>query len=269
LRVIKTKMSDSEQEERPKSPVPPKPGKKIFLSHCNSYEGQALFKALWNRDQFEAKPEWLYAAHTFTGTIHKEERNARGGLQEAPAGIECFVEFERTAEFRSKLLENDIIIYDLLSNNFEEVDYVIKTLKTSELQQEKTLVLLSSVMTWVNTPPKLEEEVKEGDEEEAGDPEPVEESEEEPPSEEEQKEEEDEEQEPELDENGEPVVVKTPLDFKETDYHLRVPHPAFDHIKTLETTAMSSVNTQPKLRVHVLCSGIRYGNGEQTFYDHF
>jgi len=32
---------------------------------------------------------------------------------------------------------------------------------------------------------------------------------------------------------------------------------------------MSSVNTQPKLRVHVLCSGIRYGNGERTFYDHF
>mgnify|MGYP001946248637 CR=1 FL=1 len=32
---------------------------------------------------------------------------------------------------------------------------------------------------------------------------------------------------------------------------------------------MSSVNTQPNLRVHVLCSGIRYGNGERTFYDHF
>lgn len=32
---------------------------------------------------------------------------------------------------------------------------------------------------------------------------------------------------------------------------------------------MSSVKTQPKLRVHVLCSGIRYGNGERIFYDHF
>jgi adenylate kinase len=32
---------------------------------------------------------------------------------------------------------------------------------------------------------------------------------------------------------------------------------------------MSSVKTQPNLRVHVLCSGIRYGNGERTFYDHF
>lgn len=40
-------------------------------------------------------------------------------------------------------------------------------------------------------------------------------------------------------------------------------------MKTLETTALSSVKTQTNLRVHVLCSGIRYGNGERIFYDHF
>lgn len=184
------------------------------------------------------------------------------------------MDFERTAEFRQKLLENNVIIYDLMSNSFEEVDYVIKTLKTSDLQEEKTLVLLSSVMTWVNTPPKLEEEAKEGEDgEEEGEAAAEEEaSEEEPPSEEEENKEgaeDEEEAEPELDENGEPIVVKEPLYFKETDYHLRVPHAQFNHIKTLETTAMSAVNTQPKLRVHVLCSGIRYGNGERTFYDHF
>ena len=56
-----------------------------------------------------------------------------------------------------------------MSNSFEEVDYVIKTLKTSNLQEEKTLVLLSSVMTWVNTPPKLDEEIKEEEGEEGQD----------------------------------------------------------------------------------------------------
>ena len=54
-----------------------------------------------------------------------------------------------------------------MSNDFEEVDYVIKTLKTSDLKEEKTLVLLSSVMTWVNTPPKFKEEKVEGEEGEA------------------------------------------------------------------------------------------------------
>ena len=48
-----------------------------------------------------------------------------------------------------------------MSNNFEEVDYVIKTLKTSNLENKKTLILLSSVMTWVNTPPKFKEDVEE------------------------------------------------------------------------------------------------------------
>ena len=128
--------------------------------------------------------------HTFTGTIRREERNARGGFEEPPVDITDFVEFERTAEFRQKLLDSNVIIYDLMSNSFEEVDYVIKTLKTSDLQEEKTLVLLSSVMTWVNTPPKLDEEVKE-DEDGDGQEEPGEEelTEEEPASEEEEKEE--------------------------------------------------------------------------------
>jgi hypothetical protein len=148
-----------------------------------------------------------------------------------------------------------------MSNDFEEVDYVIKTLKTSELTQQKTLVLLSSVMTWVNTPPKFtEEKATEGEEEP-----PEEEAE---PEEEEDKEPEEEKKE-ENEEGGEEVVIAKPVFFKETDYHLRVPHAKFQHLKTLETVAMSSVKTQPLLRVHVLCSGIRYGNGERTFYDHF
>ena len=45
------------------------------------------------------------------------------------------------------------------------------------------------------------------------------------------KREEEEEAEPELDENGEPIVVKEPLYFKETDFHLRVPHADFNDLK--------------------------------------
>ena len=110
---------------------------------------------------------------------------------------------------------------------------MIKTLKTSNLAEEKTLVLLSSVMTWVNTPPKLDEERAEGEEDEEGDAAAEDEpSEEEPASDEEEENkdggEEEEEKEEEMDENGEPIVVKQPLYFKETDYHLRVPHAQFN-----------------------------------------
>lgn len=88
---------------------------------------------------------------------------------------------ERTKEFRDTILESDVIIYDLLTAQYEEVDYVIKTLKTSELNREKTLILLSSVMTWVNTLPKYQKELEDGEEppeDEGGDGEGEEEEEE-------------------------------------------------------------------------------------------
>jgi adenylate kinase len=142
---------------------------------------------------------------------------------------------------------------------------VIKTLKTSELDEPKTLVLLSSVMSWYNTPAKFTEEKKDDAEEE--------EAEEEAPEDEEEEEEKEEGNEEEkdgpVDENGEPIVRQKPLFYKESDYHLRVPHERYQHLKTLETLALSSTTTQEKLRVHVMCAGIRYGNGERIFYDHF
>jgi len=106
-----------------------------------------------------------------------------------------------------------------MSNSFEEVDYVIKTLKTSELTEPKTLVLLSSVMTWVNTPAKFTEEKAEGEEEAEGEPEAEEEEPEEGEKEEEEK--------GPVDENGDPIVRAKPLFFKESDFHLRVPHEKF------------------------------------------
>ena len=167
---------------------------------------------------------------------------------------------ERTQEFRKQILASDVIIYDLLSNQYEEVDYVIKTLKTADLGegQQKTLILLSSVMTWVNTPAKFKVDGAEGEGAEEGEEEP-----------EEAEPEAGEGAEPELDANGEPIVKKKPVFFKESDYHLRVPDERYQAMKTLETLAMSSVKTQPRLTVHVLCTGIRYGLGENRLYELF
>jgi hypothetical protein len=114
-----------------------------------------------------------------------------------------------------------------MSNDFDEVDYVIKTLKTSDLQEDKTLVLLSSVMTWVNTPPKFKDERPEGEEGAEGEAEEEPEEEEEPEDEEVKEEEKDDDEKGEVDENGEPIVIAKPIFFKETDYHLRVPHARF------------------------------------------
>ena len=120
-------------------------------------------------------------------------------------------------------------------------------------------------MTWVNTPPK---EKKEGEEEAEGEGEGEGEAEEE--------EEEEEEEEPEGEANeegseGEKPAKKKILFFKESDCHQRVPHSSerFFKMKNLETLAMSAPKTQPLLKVNICCAGIRYGNGEGIFYDHF
>lgn len=126
-----------------------------------------------------------------------------------------------------------------MTNNYEEIDYVIKTLKTSNLTKEKRLILLSSVMTWVNTPPKFEEEKAEDEGEGEGEEGENAEEEEEEEDEEEQAEENAEEGE---DDEDKPKKKKV-LFYKESDYHLRVPHSKFQHLKTLETVAMSAVTT--------------------------
>ena len=101
------------------------------------------------------------------------------------------------------------MIYDLNTADFDEVDHVIKTFKTSEYDDEKILILISSVMTWVNTPPRVknpDEEDQEGEEPEVdtepeeGDPEP----------------------EPLPDGVDPPPKI---LNFREKDFHLRVPSP--------------------------------------------
>lgn len=251
-------MSDGEEEQQEIIKPPPREeqGKRFFISHLNSYMGKTLCKELKN-EHLVREPEW--AAHTFSGTLLESDQ---GGVKletliDMPSSIDI-VSMERTQDFRRTILASDVIVYDLLTNKFEEVDYVIKTLKTAELgDQTKTLILLSSVMTWVNTPAKYKQEgaeEAEGEAEAEGEPEGEGEGEGEAP---------------ELDANGEPIVKKKPVFFKESDYHLRVPDERYQQIKTLETLAMSSVKTQPRLTVHVLCSGIRYGLGEQRLYGLF
>jgi len=69
-------MSDEGSEmEEIKEPTPPTQGKKFFLAHCNSYEGLAMTKELWNKESFiDGREDWHYAINTFVGTIKKDEK---------------------------------------------------------------------------------------------------------------------------------------------------------------------------------------------------
>ena len=106
------------------------------------------------------------SVHTFTGTTTDLE-NAP-----VPSGVSRIVNKEKTRAFRNTILDSDVVIYDLNTADYEEVDHVIKTFKTSEYEDEKILILISSVMTWVNTPARLKKPDEEDNEDELPDTEP-------------------------------------------------------------------------------------------------
>jgi hypothetical protein len=83
----------------------------------------------------------------------------------------------------------------------------LKALRTSEEAKNQTLVIVSSPMTWSNTPVKAEP-------------------------------------------------------YSDKDLEHRVPLPKFLPMKQLEKAAMALPKQNPRVKVHVLCTGFLYGNGE-------
>ena len=57
----------------------------------------------------------------------------------------------------------------------------------------------------------------------------------------------------------------------DADFMKRTPMPKFQHYKNLENLAMSAAKSNKNLRVHIVCSGMPYGNGEsnEVFYEFF
>ena len=144
--------SEGSQKDEEVKEIPEEPGKKIFISHINSYVGKVLYNQLDNRSKCR---DVEFAGNKFCGTILQSSNSVFATDTKCPEGVDKTVKMSRSREFRDSILESDTIVYDLMTNSFEEVDYVIKTLKTAKLTSKKTLIVLSSVMTWVNTPPKL------------------------------------------------------------------------------------------------------------------
>ena len=55
--------------------------------------------------------------------------------------------------------------------------------------------------------------------------------------------------------------------YKESEYDKRIPNSKYFYYKILESLALS--NTNPNLKVYVICPGFIYGCGENIFFDYF
>lgn len=144
------------------------------------------------------------------------------------------------------------------------------------------LILISSLMVWNKTPPKMREvdehgkfidEKKEG--EDTGDQPPVDTTQAEQPSNVDTTN-----GEIELDADGNPIMklkesviiqekpkrfIQVP--YSEEDFKLRVSSEEYEEIKRIEDEVLSF--TKDKLKIYVLASGIMYGSGESIFESHF
>ena len=67
-----------------------------------------------------------------------------------------------TTNYKQEVFSNDIFIYTLNESNLNEAEFLIKGLKALKYETEKTLIIISSIMTWGKTPLKqfTKEEMK-------------------------------------------------------------------------------------------------------------
>ena len=195
--------------------------------------------------------------------------------------------------FRQYLANSDIVICDLHFGNLDDVEFIVDAFKTKgPYEDPKTLILVSSVLAWGDTPrivkPPEEKEEEEGegeDEEGIKEEEPKEEEDDEEQGEEEIPEEEKDEENKEGQEGEnqgeegegtgeEPVEQKAEeepeeeipveyLPFKESDYLIRVPKEKYERFKRLED-AVLNLNIE-NVKTYVICSGVFYGKGELAF----
>ena len=180
--------------------------RKIFLNSMNSWFSNFVIE--------EFRTDYLPDAkikYDFMGTMNTSNHPLPRLFEPKETKIELGYNYNQ------EVFNNDIFIYNLDDSNLAEVDFIIRGLKSLKYDNEKTLILVSSIMTWAKTPLKTRtlEEMQSIDfnEEEFIPP-----KEEEEPKEEEKKEElEDNPEQPPQEDNKEQPIVTNKEEEKKSE----------------------------------------------------
>lgn len=129
--------------------------KGIFINTLNTYIGTALYEEFLGPTPEES--EWeLYSTY-----FEKEDSSK-------PAFVKKMMKQKsKPGLFRKYMLEKfDYFIYDMHSGRLEDLKFCIKALTKTPLNQKKTVIMLSSVLSWANTEHKMVEDKPEAEENE-------------------------------------------------------------------------------------------------------
>jgi hypothetical protein len=144
---------DDEDQEIPKPPPQPRLFH-IFCNNVNTIVGTAILEKIGH--PYERN---LDDHNTIIGTKHETSELP------IPSIVKKIVNPKDLNSMKDVLLDSDVIIYDLQTSTFSDVEFAIKTLKINSGDSQKILILISSVLAWALTPPRERRE----DDEEGGD----------------------------------------------------------------------------------------------------
>ena len=163
----------------------------VLINTLDTYIGTALYEEFLGDNPAES-------AYELYGTYHSVDDSSK------PAFIKKMLKRSKPVLFRKYMREKmDCYIFDLHSGRLDDLKWAVWALTNEPLDSEKTLIVISSVLSWGGNEPKMVEvKPKKKKVLEEGEEEPKENNEEE---EKEEEEKEEEEKEPQLDENGNPI----------------------------------------------------------------
>ena len=190
----------------------------VLINTLDTYIGTALYEEFLGENPSES-------AYELYGTWHSKDDSSK------PAFVKKMLKRSKPVLFRKYMREKmDCYIFDLHSGRLDDLKWAVWALTNEPLDSEKTLIVISSVLSWggnepkmVEVKPKKKKPVEEGGEdappEGEGEEKEEEEKEEEEKEDEEKKDEEgekkeeekkEEDAEPQLDENGNPIEPPKP-----------------------------------------------------------
>ncbi|CAG9315201.1 unnamed protein product [Blepharisma stoltei] len=199
---------------------------KVFIDNINTYIGQSLLEEILNQDPVP----------NICATL-----NPSFPIGSYP-GI-SILERHDNLSFNAALLECDIVIYDMHTADLNELQDKAKIIDAYHAAKPRTLIVISSVMTWGATIPKQEEMT----------PEDIEELKEQLGE--------------DITEENIPKFKTVP--YEESDYKKRKAPEKYKTWKGIETLVLSIGMNKPDLSIYVIASGILYGNGEWLLNYHF
>ncbi|KAF8820547.1 Dpy-30 motif protein [Cardiosporidium cionae] len=249
---------------------------RIFIDCASSYLGTSLCKEL---NLVGVKPP--FQQNRLFGTLAKTSVTPADDIFKAlkPNELWRVVESWPVKKKLKTILSCSLIVFDLHSSDFADVENVLRALKETHLSEPTVLVLISSVMVWARTPNSYQREISSKIENDFGKTATSSTDNQEDPT--------------NLSQNS--ILVadvsyknktqsqsyeystsdqyqflesseRLPLSSK--DYKKRLPYPKYERWKYLETLCMSLGKVE-NLKTYVIGAGILYGNGEDVFYPLF